>query len=167
MNTYPYYPRILAVLALFSLLLNNVFAAEPDNQSPLFRKKQKSTKSDFVFQLHCADKRQVSVDSAIIILDKYDFTGPATVVQVAITDSNYNLNLKDVPAGKYFAGIYTYGLKKEYIETVIVVTAASKRKKTNFKRIKVTYVERFIKGIPMPEENIELFALIKAIEKPS
>ena len=167
MKTYPYYTRTLAALTLFSFLLNNAFAAGPDNQSPFFRKKQKTTKSDFVFRLHCDDKRHVTVDSAVIVLDKYDFTGPATVVQVAITDSNYNLNLKDVPQGKYFAGIYTYGLKKEYIETVIIVTAASKKKKTNFKKIKVAYVEKFIKGMPMPEENPELFALINAIVKPS
>jgi hypothetical protein len=140
---------IMALIFMNNLLANN--SKNPDNE--------KAEAGNYVFRLQNSTERYMTVDSALIILDKFDLTGAGVVMKVVPVDSNHQLNLTDIPVGKYYAGIYTYGLRKEYISIVITVTGNVKKKKSRSVKINVADAEAYIPGkVIIPPEDISLFS---------
>lgn len=123
-----------------------------------FGLKSKKGSGDFTFYLQGSSARYVNVDSALIVLDKYDHTGAGAVIKMVTVDSCNGLNLTGIPVGKYYAGIYTFGIYKQYIPLVINVIATPGKKNSNTAKIIVTDTERYVLGkAEIPAENINLF----------
>jgi len=61
------------------------------------------------------------VETAYIILDKYDLTG-AGYVKEKYDVANNRIIITDLPAGKYYADIYTKGIYQQHFARVIDVT---------------------------------------------
>jgi hypothetical protein len=146
---------IIAVLFLRSeLLANGGPKTEPN--------KTAAVTTSYTFQVKNSAERCNMIDSAIIVLDKYDLTGAGFIVRTVSVNMNQELELSDVPAGKYYASIYTYGLRRDRISTVITVTPNTKKKKINKTNIKFSEGEIYIKGqASIPAEDKKLFAYIK------
>jgi hypothetical protein len=118
----------------------------------------KHSTGHFTFKLKNVSRTPIFIDSALIVLDKYDLTGAGIVQQMVAVDDKNQLQLAGVPVGKYYAGIYTYGLRKEYISLVITVSNQSKK----HKKVSVTETDLYVKKkVPIPAENLKLFSFIK------
>ena len=127
-----------------------------------FARKNKKEISNFSFHIQSSSGNYTNVDSALIVLDKYNLTGARVVIKVVTADHNNRLNLTDVPVGKYFAGIYTYGLRKQYIPIVITVSGKQTKRKTNTARVVVADTDSYVMGkATIPPENTHLFIYTK------
>lgn len=65
------------------------------------------------------------IESAYIILDKYDLTG-AGVVKEKFDVAGNKISLDNLPVGKYYADIYIKGSYKQHFSKVIKVTKKGK-----------------------------------------
>lgn len=148
--------RILSVV--FLLLAVTTISFANDKVKPRAAKTAAASNKSFRFVVNKEAVTNQVIDSALIILDKYDRTGAGVVMQMVKLDENNELSLTDVPEGKYFATIYTYGLKKERLEVVITV----KNNKPNATKIKLTKTEAYILGTAIiPAEDIRKFSYVK------
>jgi len=100
-----------------------------------------------------------TVDSVLVILDKFDRSGAGVVKKVLYPNADNQVLLADVPAGKYYAEVYVLGLYKKHFSQVI---RANKRVKHNRLRLQMDYNDVYIPGqLQLPPENLSLFAYIR------
>lgn len=149
--------RILSVVFLLVVATTISFANDKVKPRAAKTAAAASNKS-FRFVVNKEAVTNQVIDSALIILDKYDRTGAGVVMQMVKLDENNELSLTEVPEGKYFATIYTYGLKKERLEVVITV----KNNKPNATKIKLAETEAYVLGTTIiPAEDIRKFSYVK------
>jgi hypothetical protein len=147
--------RLLSVIFFLAVSATNSFAN--DDKKPAATKAAAATTS-FRFAVNKEVAQSQVIDSALIVLDKYDHTGAGVVVQMVKLDANNELTLTNISEGKYYAGIYTYGVKKEYVSVVITV----KKNKAGVAKIKLAEAEAYVPGTAViPAENTKLFSYIK------
>ena len=152
------FSTILTALLMIAFI-ENAMAYEGRKPS---KKKKEAEAINFTFQLKSPSGRFGGVDSALIILDKFDLTGAGVVMKVVAVDSTHQLNLTEVPPGKYYADIYTYGLCRQYIPVVITVTGNSKKQKTNSTNITIADADSYVRGqAVIPPEDLRRFSYVK------
>jgi hypothetical protein len=116
----------------------------------------------YTFHIKNSAERCKMIDSATIVFDKYDLTGAGVIVRTVALGPNQEIQLTDMPEGKYYATIYTHGLHREHVSTVINVTRNTKKKNANKIAVRFSEGESYTKGsLLIPSEDTKLFAYIK------
>ncbi len=124
---------------------------------------------NYTIQFDNSANKIKTVDSALIILDKYDHTGAGVVINIFYTDSTDQLVLTGIPEGKYYAEIITFGVKRQHFSKVITVTGAPAKKKKSKKNavpntttIRLDYMDTYMVGnAVIPPEDVRQFAYRK------
>jgi hypothetical protein len=136
--------------------------ATGDDKKPVDPGKRQAEVFDFVFRLKTNHGDIMGVDSALIVLDKYDLTGAGVVMKVVTVDSSNHLKLQEVPPGKYFAVIYTYGLCKQNIPVVITVRKIRKKRKANSIDVRLAPTDIYVAGkAEIPPEDLKRFSFVR------
>lgn len=147
------------------LVFLNTTSLAGEGEKPASAKDDTAAKANNAkYSFHMINAGQIHVDSALIVLDKFDRTGAGVVIQRVIPDENNRLTLTDVPAGKYYAGIYTYGLQREYFSIVIEVEKPRRKKRRDRNKvvIRISDTDRYIPGMAViPPENPALFLYVR------
>jgi len=99
-----------SIVLLLSFLVCNVNA-----QTPISRT------GSVTFKLDNSKNDNKPVETAYIILDKYDLTGAGFIKEKFYVSNNIIL-LENLPLGKYYADIYTQGYYKKHFVKIIKVT---------------------------------------------
>lgn len=147
-----------ALAAVLFFQLNSFANGEPGNGA----KKNESSAISYVFYVKNSIERCRMIDSAVIVLDKYDLTGAGFIVKTVAIGPNREIQLSDIPEGKYYASIYTYGLHRERVSSVITVKRNPKKKNTNQTIVRFNEGESYSKGqLVIPAEDTKLFAYTK------
>jgi len=95
-------------------------------------------------------------DSMLIIFDRYDRTGAGVIYKVFAADSNGDIVIEGVPAGKYYVTIQGLGLHRDRTETVVTV----KTQKNHQMSINLADAEEFTKGsVIIPSSRTDLASL--------
>ena len=111
---------------------------------------------NYTFHLDNTVNKNKSVDSVLVILDKFDRSGAGIVTKVFYPDANNQIIIDNLPAGKYYAEIYVLGLYKKHFSAVIT---AEKSMKKNQAKLQLDYKDSYTPGnARIPAENTALFA---------
>lgn len=78
-------------------------------------------KGSVTFVVDNSKNNNKSIDTAYIILDKFDLTG-AGVVKEKYCVINNKITLQNLAIGKYYADIFIKGIYKQYFSRIIRVT---------------------------------------------
>ena len=148
---------------LFSaLLLSATFHTFAANDTPAVKETssavsvKKAAPVHYTFHLDNTVNKNKSVDSVLVILDKFDRSGAGIVTKVFYPDANNQIIVDNLPAGKYYAEIYVLGLYKKHFSAVIT---AEKTAKKNKAKLQLDYKDSYIPGnASIPAENTALFA---------
>ena len=82
-------------------------------------------KGSVIFKLDNSRNENEPVETAWVILDKYDLTGAGFIKQkFDVTDNK--IALENLPVGKYYADIYVKGFYGEHFSCIIKVTKKEK-----------------------------------------
>jgi hypothetical protein len=84
-----------------------------------------SVNGSVIIKLNNSENNNKPVDSAYIILDRFDLTGAGVVREKYFLIDN-NILLENLPVGKYYADIYINGLYSEHFSRIIKVTPKGK-----------------------------------------
>ena len=116
----------------------------------------KSSSVNYTLHIDNAVNSNNTVDSVLVILDKFDRSGAGIVTKVFYPDASNHFIIEDLPAGKYYAEIYVMGLYKKHFSSVI---KAKKSVRNNTANLKLDYSDVYMPGsASIPEENVKLFA---------
>ena len=116
----------------------------------------KTTGINYTLHIDNAINKNSTVDSVLVIFDKFDRSGAGIVKKVFYPDAKNQIVIEDVPVGKYYADIYVLGIYKKHFSSVIR-TVKSGRKNTA--HLKLDYKDTYIPGNAyLPGENTKLFA---------
>ena len=150
--------RVLVIY--FSIFLLATTSYANDGDEPSSRKNKTTEVADVSFHLKGAGKAMV--DSALIILDRYDHTGAGVVIERVRVDEKHRLVLENVPAGKYYVGVYTYGAQREFFSLVIRVKKKTRCKRDNRVAIAVADAEWYQPGTAViPAEDPSRFLYVR------
>jgi hypothetical protein len=99
-------------------------------------------------------------DSILIIFDRYDHTGAGIVYKVFAADSDHDITVPAVPAGKYFVTIQCVGLHHDRLEKIVTI----KSQKSEMVRIELAPSEEYSKDkvvIPAYHPNFSDLAVAR------
>lgn len=119
----------------------------------------KTATSHYTFHINNALNKNNTVDSVLVILDKFDHSGAGIVRKIFYPDAANQVVVEDLPAGKYYAEIYVLGLYRKHFSTVIYTEKSTKRNKVN---LRLDYSDVYTPGnANIPAEDIRAFTYTK------
>jgi hypothetical protein len=150
---------------LFASLLSVSLYSHATGETPSSKEKNISSdatnkKSGLTYTLNINNtvNKNNTVDSVLVILDKFDRSGAGIVRKVFYPDAQNQVVIEDLPAGKYYAEIYVLGFYKKHFSTVIY-TKTNKRNKVN---LRLDYKDAYTPGnTNIPAENVSMFVYNK------
>ncbi len=150
---------------LSSLFISASLFAYAGNHTPEAKGQEASSVStkrashvNYTFQIDNAINKNNTVDSVLVILDKFDRTGAGVVRKVFHPDNNNQVVIADLPSGKYYAEVYILGLYRKHFSTVIH-TEKNKKNKVN---LSLDYNDVYTPGnAKIPAEDTRMFAYNK------
>ena len=120
---------------------------------------RKSKGVSYTFHIDNKINQNNSVDSVLVILDKFDLSGAGIVKRVYYPDAENHIVIEDLPVGKYYAEVYVLGLYKKHYSSVIRTVKSSKKNKA---KIHLDYNDAYTPGSAnIPAENVRLFSFNK------
>lgn len=125
------------VLPLLAMLFT-AFAANA-------QRKRTPDSVNVIIRLHSRYAKNPRVDSVLVIFDRFDRTG-AGVIKKVYRPINNQINIPQVPEGRYFISIYCLGIHQEYFNDV---TFINKRHSNNL-QYKLQRSEEYIPGTFSP-----------------
>ncbi len=112
----------------------------------------------YIFHFDNTVNKNNSVDSVLVILDKYDHSGAGIVRKVFHPGADNQIVIEDLPAGKYYADIYVLGMYKQHFSTVIYTAKSVKKNKID---LALDYTDAYVPGnTGMPAENPAMFTYL-------
>jgi hypothetical protein len=152
---------ILASL-LCASLYSNATGETPASKESSVSSSKKSFGTRYTIHLDNTINKNNAVDSVFVILDKFDRSGAGVVKKVFYPDSNNQVIVEDLPAGKYYAEVYVLGLYKKHFSTIIYTKASRKNKVT----LPLDYNDAYTPGnVKIPAEDTSMFAYNKSYNK--
>ena len=150
---------------IFALLISVSLSSSATGDTPssnesraISARTKKSLGARYTFHLDNTVNKNNTVDSVLVILDKFDLSGAGIVRKVFYPDSLNQIIVEDLPKGKYYAEVYVLGLYRKHFSTIIY-TKASKKNKISFP---LDYKDVYIPGkATIPPEDIKMFAYTK------
>ena len=152
---------LLAVLLLSASLFSYA-----TGEMPLSKEKNttssiatKSAGVNYTFHIDNKVNKNNTVDSVLVILDKFDHSGAGVVRKVFYPDATNQVVIEDLPAGKYYAEIYVLGIYKKHFSTIIYTEKTTKKNKVS---LQLDYKDVYTPGnANIPAENTAMFAYNK------
>jgi hypothetical protein len=145
-----------------ALMLGASFVSHATGETPAPKEKSNTvavtTKAaGFNYTLHIdnAVNKNNTVDSVLVILDKFDHSGAGVVKKVFYPDAANQVVIEDLPAGKYYAEIYVLGLYKKHFSTVIYTEKSNRKNKVH---LQLDYKDVYTPGnAHIPAEDTTAF----------
>lgn len=126
--------------------------------------KSSATISSFVnysFHIDNSVNKNNTVDSVLVILDKFDHTGAGIVRKVFYPNSDNHVIIEDLPVGKYYAEIYVLGIYKKHFSAIIDTDKIIKKNKKK-EIFRLDYTDVYFPGsVAMPAEDLKSFTYSK------
>ncbi|MFT3935647.1 MAG: hypothetical protein QM726_18610 [Chitinophagaceae bacterium] len=136
-------------------------SARKEKNSPgiLRNKENKKNGVTYTFHIDNTVNKNNTVDSVLIILDKYDLSGAGFVRQVFYPDEKNHIIIEDLPVGRYYAEVYVLGNYRKHFSSVIRTVKANRKNKARFQ---LDFKDTYTSGnASIPVENTRLFAYYK------
>jgi|GEM_PF-1020821 len=155
-------PALLLFASLLSHAANESPASKEKNNADAVSKEASSKKIsgfNYTFNIDNKVNKNNSIDSVLVILDKFDHSGAGIVKKIYYPDANNQIVIEGLPTGRYYADVYVLGLYKKHFSSVIRTVKSSRKNKA---RLQLDYADAYHPGnASIPEENIRLFAYNK------
>ena len=100
----------LLLASLFSIAANDTPALKEKSTSSIIT--NKAAGFNYTFHIDNTVNKNNTVDSVLVILDKFDHSGAGIVTKVFYPGANNQIVIEGLPAGKYYAEIYVLGFYK-------------------------------------------------------
>jgi len=156
---------ITRTLLSASLLFASLFSSAANDTPSLKEKSTSSTVTNkaagfnYTFHIDNTVNKNNTVDSVLVILDKFDHSGAGIVTKMFYPNVNNQIVIEDLPAGKYYAEIYVMGLYKKHFSSIINTVKSVKKNKV---KLQLDYKDVFTPGqVNIPAEDTKLFAYNK------
>jgi len=116
----------------------------------------KTTVINYTLHIDNTINKNSTVDSVLVIFDKFDRSGAGIVKKVFYPDAENQIVIKDLPVGKYYADIYVLGIYNKHFSSIIKTVKSGGK---NSAHLKLDYKDTYTPGKAyLPGENIKLFA---------
>ena len=120
---------------------------------------RKSKAVSYTFHIDNKINKNNSVDSVLVILDKFDRSGAGVVRKVFYPDAENHIVIEDLQVGRYYAEVYVLGFYRTHFSSVIRTVRSSRKNKA---KIHLDYNDTYTPGAAyIPAENIKLFVYSK------
>jgi len=147
------FPALLLSVSLFSYAGNETPASKEKSSSSAITSKAAAT--HYTFRLDNTVNKNNTVDSVLVILDKFDHSGAGFVKKVFYPGADNQVVIEDLPAGKYYAEIYVLGIYKKHFSTIIYTDKSAKKNKVN---LQLDYKDVYVPGnANIPAEDTTMF----------
>lgn len=147
----------LLFASLFSIAANDTPALKEKSTSSIITNKAAGV--NYTFHIDNTVNKNNTVDSVLVILDKFDRSGAGIVTKVFYPGANNQVVIEDLPAGKYYAEVYVLGLYKKHFSSVITTDKSTKKNKV---KLHLDYKDVYTPGsASIPAEDTKLFAYNK------
>jgi hypothetical protein len=147
-------PVFVLLASLFSHAANDTPALKEKSISSAITNKAAGVK--YTFHIDNTANKNSTIDSVLVILDKFDHSGAGIVTKVFYPDANNQVVIEALPTGKYYAEIYVLGLYKKHFSSIIHTVKSVKKNKV---RLQLDYKDVYKPGgANIPAEDIKLFA---------
>jgi hypothetical protein len=115
----------------------------------------------YAFHIDNSVNKNNTVDSALVILDKFDHTGAGVVRKVFYPNTDNQVIINELPAGKYYAEIYVLGTYKKHFSTIIDTAKTGKKNKKK-ETYRLDYTDVYVPGrVSIPAEDLKSFTYSK------
>ena len=156
---------------LIALLLGTSMASNATGEAPATKSKNsiaketkefdKSFRVSYSIRLDNSVNKNNTVDSVLIILDKFDHTGAGVVKKVFYPNIDNQVIIEDLPVGKYYAEIYVLGIYKKHFSTIIDTEKTTKKNKKK-EVFSLDYTDVYFPGsVQIPAEDLRSFTYSK------
>jgi hypothetical protein len=155
----------------FALLLGTSLASNATGEAPVTKSKNSIPKESNEFDKHFSVSYSIlldnsvnknnTVDSVLIILDKFDHTGAGVVRKVFYPNNDNQVIIEDLPVGKYYAEIYVLGIYKKHFSSIIDTEKVIKKNKKK-EVFSLDYADVYFPGsVQIPAEDLRSFTYSK------
>jgi len=134
--------KAVCVLCMLGLL----FAA---NTASAQRKRVQDS-VNVVIKLHTRKPQNPRVDSVLVIFDRFDRTG-AGVIRKIFHPVNNEINIPQVPEGRYYISLYCLGLHREYFNDLTWIN----KRHSNSLDYNIAPAEEYVPGTFTPVIEID------------
>jgi hypothetical protein len=149
-------PALLVSASLFSYATGDTPGLKEKNTQAAVTK---TAGVNYTLHIDNTVNKNNTVDSVLIVLDKFDHTGAGIVRKVFYPDANNQVVIDNLPAGKYYAEVYVLGIYKKHFSTIIYTEKTTKKNKVN---LRLDYIDVYTPGnANIPAEETSMFAYTK------
>ncbi len=121
--------------------------------------KQKRHTVNYTLKLDNTTNQNKTVDSVLVVLDKFNLSGAGIVTKVFYPDPTNQIVIEDLEAGRYYADIYVLGMYQKHFSSVLHVRKSTAKKGTT---IRLEFKDFYTPGkAAIPPENTKFFAYTK------
>ncbi len=119
--------------------------------------KQHKTKTiNYTLNLDNTTNQNRTVDSVLVILDKFNLSGAGIVTKVFYPGPNNKIIIEDLEPGRYYADIYVLGTYQKHFSSVLHVRTSTAKKGTT---LRLEFRDFYTPGkADIPPENTKSFA---------
>ena len=103
-----------------------------------------------LIRLHPRNAQNPSVDSVLVIFDRFDRTGAGIIKRIYHPTDN-QFTISNVPEGKYYISIYCLGFYRDTFNDLMFI---SKRHSNNL-RYKLQRSDEFVPGTFLPDMEVD------------
>ena len=148
-----------------SLLFASLFS-HAANDTPALKEKSnysaitnKAAGFNYTFHIDNTVNKNNTVDSVLVVLDKFDHSGAGIVTKMFYPGANNQIVIENLPAGRYYAEVYVMGFYKKHFSSIINTVKSTKKNKV---KLQLDYKDVFTPGnANIPAEDTKLFAYNK------
>ena len=113
----------------------------------------------YTFKLDNTVNKNSTVDSVLVILDKFNLSGAGVVAKVFYPGTNNKIVIENLEAGKYYADIYVLGVYQKHFSSVIHPGKSSGKYGG---KLRLDFIDMYSPGqAAIPPENPKYFAYTK------
>jgi hypothetical protein len=154
---------LIATLLLGASLSSNATGETPSvkEKSSIPNVAVKASTVSYSLHIDNSVNKNNTVDSVLIILDKFDHTGAGVVRKVFYPNADNQIIIEELPAGKYYAEIYVLGIYKKHFSSIIDTEKKIKKNKKK-ETFRLDYTDVYFPGcVIMPAEDVRSFTYSK------
>ena len=145
---------IMLQACLLSYAGSDTLLAKAGGPSTLAPQKNKTV--NYTLRLDNATNQNRTVDSVLVILDKFNLSGAGIVTKVYYPGPDNKIIIENLEAGRYYADIYVLGTYQKHFSSVLHVRKSTAKKGT---RLRLEFRDFYTPGkADIPPENIKFFA---------
>lgn len=146
---------ILLRACLWSYAANDTLLAKSGGGPTTLVQHKKKT-INYTINLDNATNQNRTVDSVLVVLDKFNLSGAGIVTKVFYPGPDNKIIIEGLEAGRYYADIYVLGTYQKHFSSVLHVRSATAKKGTT---LRLEFRDFYTPGkADIPPENTKFFA---------